>query len=176
MVELVARLGFGYLLKDRVLDVSEFIDAAERVAAGGTALDPKVVAALVAGRTEDTPLARLSDRELHSLRTGGWLGGAPSWRAPVPGVVLADRLKRVLEVVLCNVAAHDDAGDAREAVVQSRPDPRVDDPAPKLVRGFEVEHGIEVSGRPRRIEAVDVEVDLVGVEEGSEDLGHRRRD
>jgi DNA-binding NarL/FixJ family response regulator len=61
--DLVARPGFGYLLKDRVLDVSEFIDAAERVAAGGSALDPKVVAALVAGRTEASPLARLSDRE-----------------------------------------------------------------------------------------------------------------
>lgn len=62
-MDLVARPGFGYLLKDRVLDVAEFIDAAERVAAGGTALDPKVVAALVAGRAEDSPLARLSERE-----------------------------------------------------------------------------------------------------------------
>jgi DNA-binding NarL/FixJ family response regulator len=62
-MDLVARPGFGYLLKDRVLDVAEFIDAAERVATGGTALDPKVVAALVAGRTTDSPLARLSERE-----------------------------------------------------------------------------------------------------------------
>ena len=58
MVELVSlRSGFGYLLKDRVLEVDEFIDAAERVAGGGSALDPKVVSALVAARDEG-PLAR----------------------------------------------------------------------------------------------------------------------
>ena len=91
-------------------------------------------------------------------------------------VVLLDRLKRVSEVVLRDVAAKDDAGDAREAVVQARPDPRVDDLRAKVVRRFEVAHGIEVSGRPRGIEAVDVEVDVVGAEEGAEHLGHRRRD
>jgi DNA-binding NarL/FixJ family response regulator len=42
--------GVGYLLKDRVRDVAEFVDAVERVAAGGTALDPGVVNNLVAGR------------------------------------------------------------------------------------------------------------------------------
>ena len=46
-VELVALGGFGYLLKDRVLDVGEFLAAAERVARGGSALDPQVVARLV---------------------------------------------------------------------------------------------------------------------------------
>ena len=39
--------GFGYLLKDRVLDVDDFLDAARRVAAGGSALDPQVVATLI---------------------------------------------------------------------------------------------------------------------------------
>jgi hypothetical protein len=53
--------------------------------------------------------------------------------------------------------------------MQSRPDPVVDDPAPKLVRGFEVEHSVQVSGRPGGVEAVDVEVDLVGVEERAEE-------
>jgi DNA-binding NarL/FixJ family response regulator len=48
-VELMTRGGFGYLLKDRVFDVAEFLGAAERVAAGGSALDPQVVAALVGG-------------------------------------------------------------------------------------------------------------------------------
>jgi DNA-binding NarL/FixJ family response regulator len=48
IVELVASGGgFGYLLKDRVLDVDDFLDAARRVASGGSALDPKVVATLV---------------------------------------------------------------------------------------------------------------------------------
>ena len=48
VVDLVGQPGFGYLLKDRVLEVEEFLDTAGRVAAGGSALDPKVVAKLVA--------------------------------------------------------------------------------------------------------------------------------
>jgi DNA-binding NarL/FixJ family response regulator len=63
-VELVTEGGFGYLLKDRVLDVGTFLDAARRVAAGGSALDPEVVARLV--RSED-PLAELTDREREVL-------------------------------------------------------------------------------------------------------------
>ena len=52
MLELVGEdaSGVGYLLKDRVRDVAEFVDAVERVAAGGTAFDPGVVNSLVAGR------------------------------------------------------------------------------------------------------------------------------
>ena len=46
--ELVSGPAFGYILKDRVLQVDEFLDALQRVAAGGSALDPAVVAALVA--------------------------------------------------------------------------------------------------------------------------------
>jgi DNA-binding NarL/FixJ family response regulator len=67
VVDLVAKQGFGYLLKDRVFEVDEFLDAAQRVAGGGSALDPKVVSALVAAQ-EDGPLARLSARELDVLR------------------------------------------------------------------------------------------------------------
>ena len=48
-VGLVSQSGFGYLLKDRVLDVDDFITASERVASGGSALDPKVVETLLAG-------------------------------------------------------------------------------------------------------------------------------
>lgn len=66
VVDLVARSGFGYLLKDRVLEVDEFIEAAERVAGGGSALDPKVVSALLAAQDEG-PLALLSPRELEVL-------------------------------------------------------------------------------------------------------------
>ena len=62
-VELVTLGGFGYLLKDRVLEVGEFLAAAERVAQGGSALDPKVVASLVSTRGDDGPLAQLTDRE-----------------------------------------------------------------------------------------------------------------
>jgi len=66
VVDLVAQPGFGYLLKDRVFEVDEFLDAAQRVAGGGSALDPKVVAALV--DAQDGPLAGLSARELDVLR------------------------------------------------------------------------------------------------------------
>ncbi|MBP2706299.1 response regulator transcription factor [Microbispora sp. RL4-1S] len=54
--------GVGYLLKDRVADVAEFLDALRRVAAGGTALDPEVVAQLLVRRRSD-PLDRLTRRE-----------------------------------------------------------------------------------------------------------------
>ena len=64
-VDLVSQGGFGYLIKDRVLDVAAFLDAAVRVADGGSALDPKVVASLV-GREGDA-LSVLSDREREVL-------------------------------------------------------------------------------------------------------------
>lgn len=54
--------GIGYLLKDRVADVAEFLDALRRVAAGGTALDPEVVAQLLVRRGGD-PLDHLTQRE-----------------------------------------------------------------------------------------------------------------
>ncbi len=54
--------GVGYLLKERVGDVDAFIDAVRRVAAGGTALDPEIVARMV-GRRRDRPFDRLSPRE-----------------------------------------------------------------------------------------------------------------
>jgi DNA-binding NarL/FixJ family response regulator len=65
---LVALGGFGYLLKDRVLDVGEFLATAERVANGGSALDPQVVARLVSPQHEESPLADLSEREREVLR------------------------------------------------------------------------------------------------------------
>ena len=57
--------GIGYLLKDRVADVAEFLDALRRVAAGGAALDPEVVAQLLVRRD---PLDRLTARETEVLR------------------------------------------------------------------------------------------------------------
>jgi len=66
-VELVALGGFGYLLKDRVLAVGDFLASAERVAEGGSALDPKVVASLVSARGEDRQLAELTEREREVL-------------------------------------------------------------------------------------------------------------
>lgn len=59
--------GVGYLLKDRVAHVSEFLEALRRVAAGGTALDPEVVAQLLVRHRQD-PMDRLTPRELEVLR------------------------------------------------------------------------------------------------------------
>jgi len=59
---LVTQGGFGYLLKDRVLAVDDFLDAARRVARGGSALDPRVVAGLV-----ESPLSELTPREREVL-------------------------------------------------------------------------------------------------------------
>jgi DNA-binding NarL/FixJ family response regulator len=72
VVGLVSQGGFGYLLKDRVLDVAEFLDAAERVARGGSALDPKVVASLVTGESADAlDVLTLREREVLSLMAEG---------------------------------------------------------------------------------------------------------
>jgi DNA-binding NarL/FixJ family response regulator len=57
----------GYLLKDRVAHVTDFLDALRRVAAGGTALDPEVVAQLLV-RHHDDPIERLTPRELDVLQ------------------------------------------------------------------------------------------------------------
>jgi DNA-binding NarL/FixJ family response regulator len=59
--------GVGYLLKDRVAHVSDFLDALRRVAAGGTALDPEVVAQLLVRRRDD-PMQRLTPREQDVLQ------------------------------------------------------------------------------------------------------------
>jgi DNA-binding NarL/FixJ family response regulator len=59
--------GFGYLLKDRVMDIDEFLDAVRRVAAGGTAIDPQVIAQLLGRRRERDPLEDLSPREREVL-------------------------------------------------------------------------------------------------------------
>jgi DNA-binding NarL/FixJ family response regulator len=59
--------GLGYLLKDRIADVAEFMEAVRRVGDGGTALDPEVVAQLLARTRRRDPLARLSPREREVL-------------------------------------------------------------------------------------------------------------
>ncbi|HEY3106223.1 MAG TPA: response regulator transcription factor [Gaiellaceae bacterium] len=59
--------GFGYLLKDRVLDIDDFLDAVRRVARGGTAVDPEVVAQLLGRRTATGPLEELTPREREVL-------------------------------------------------------------------------------------------------------------
>jgi DNA-binding NarL/FixJ family response regulator len=68
IVELVtAGGGFGYLLKDRVLDVDDFLDAVRRVTDGGSALDPQVVATLIGAPRQVSALNELSPREKEVL-------------------------------------------------------------------------------------------------------------
>jgi DNA-binding NarL/FixJ family response regulator len=59
--------GVGYLLKDRVGDVRQFVDAVRRVAGGGTAMDPEVISQILARRSRVTPLAGLTPREREVL-------------------------------------------------------------------------------------------------------------
>ncbi len=59
--------GFGYLLKDRVLEVDDFLEAVRRVARGGTAVDPQVVSQLLGRRRAGDPLSDLTDREREIL-------------------------------------------------------------------------------------------------------------
>ena len=59
--------GVGYLLKDRVADVSDFLDAVRQVGTGGTVLDPEVVAQLLARSRNQSPIAALSPREREVL-------------------------------------------------------------------------------------------------------------
>ncbi len=59
--------GVGYLLKDRVFSDDQFVDAVRAVASGGTAMDPEVIAKLLARRSRDEPLAALTGREREVL-------------------------------------------------------------------------------------------------------------
>jgi DNA-binding NarL/FixJ family response regulator len=85
--ELLARgaHGVGYLLKDRVTDVREFLDAVDRVAAGGTAIDPEVVSQLFARARRPEPLDELTprEREVLELMAEGRSNGAIAERLVV---------------------------------------------------------------------------------------------
>jgi DNA-binding NarL/FixJ family response regulator len=59
--------GTGYLLKDRISDVAEFVDAVRRVADGGSAIDPQIVSTLIGRQRADDPLGELTPREREVL-------------------------------------------------------------------------------------------------------------
>ena len=67
MALLASGRGLGYLLKTRVTDVEEFLDTMQRIAKGGSVVDPALVAELVSARHRDDPLAMLSAREREVL-------------------------------------------------------------------------------------------------------------
>ena len=73
-IDLVTSGRFGYLLKDRVLDVEDFLDSLRRVAGGGTALDPQVVAGLLGAARQHSLTASLTPREheVLGLVAQGW--------------------------------------------------------------------------------------------------------
>jgi DNA-binding NarL/FixJ family response regulator len=72
--------GTGYLLKDRVADVGTFTDAVRRVAKGGSALDPEVVALMLGRRHREDPLATLTPREHEVLGLMAEGARTPRWR------------------------------------------------------------------------------------------------
>jgi DNA-binding NarL/FixJ family response regulator len=80
--------GVGYLLKDRVVDISEFFDALTRVAAGGTALDPEVVTQLVGASSHVNAIATLTAREREVL---GLMAEGRSNGAIARGLVISER-------------------------------------------------------------------------------------
>jgi DNA-binding NarL/FixJ family response regulator len=95
LAEHPARL--GYLLKDRVIDIDDFLATLRRVAAGGTALDPQVVSRLLAAGTEDGPLERLTprEREVLQLIAEGWTNQAIAERT---GITLRSTEKHVSSI------------------------------------------------------------------------------
>jgi DNA-binding NarL/FixJ family response regulator len=88
--------GVGYLLKDRVGDVEEFVDAVRRVAAGGTIIDPEVVRQLL-GRRRD-PIDRLTprEREVLALMAEGWSNGAIARTLVVTEAAVAKHIGSIL--------------------------------------------------------------------------------
>ncbi|ARZ70239.1 LuxR family two component transcriptional regulator [Streptomyces albireticuli] len=89
--------GIGYLLKERVADVEEFIDALRRVAAGGTALDPQVVSQLLLRRHRD-PLERLTrrEREVLELMASGRSNAGIAERLVVSESAVAKHINSIL--------------------------------------------------------------------------------
>lgn len=59
--------GFGYLLKDRILEIDDFLDAVKRVGRGGTAIDPEVISQLLGRKRDAGPLDELTPREREVL-------------------------------------------------------------------------------------------------------------
>jgi DNA-binding NarL/FixJ family response regulator len=95
-VGLVSQGGFGYLLKDRVLDVTEFLEAAERVARGGSALDPQVVASLVGGERDALGALTDREREVLSLMAEGLTNNAIAQRLTLTERTVEGHVRSVL--------------------------------------------------------------------------------
>ena len=106
-VGLVSHGGFGYLLKDRVLDIAEFLEAAERVVRGGSALDPQVVASLVGGERDTLGALTDREREVLSLMAEGLTNNAIARRLVLTERTVEGHVRSVLTKL--NLPAGEDA-------------------------------------------------------------------
>ncbi|MGA5867879.1 LuxR C-terminal-related transcriptional regulator [Streptomyces cinereoruber] len=80
--------GVGYLLKDRVFNSSQFIEALHQVAAGGTVMDPDVVSRMMSHNSQDQQISRLTDREREVL---GYMAEGRSNAAVAAGLVITEK-------------------------------------------------------------------------------------
>jgi DNA-binding NarL/FixJ family response regulator len=112
--ELVTTGGFGYLLKDRILDLDDFLDALKRVAAGGSALDPEVVASLLAPTHPDAAFGSLTEREREVL---GLIAEGRSNAAVARRLWMAERtVETHIRHILPKLGLHDSDDDHRRVL------------------------------------------------------------
>jgi DNA-binding NarL/FixJ family response regulator len=108
----------GYLLKDRVADVSDFVDAVRRVGAGGTALDPEVVAQLFGRHQRDVAVGSLTPREREVL---GLMAEGRSNRAIAEHLVIsAGAVEKHIGNVFAKLALEPDDADHRRVLAVLR--------------------------------------------------------
>jgi DNA-binding NarL/FixJ family response regulator len=91
--------GVGYLLKDRVGDVRQFVEAVQRVAGGGTAMDPEVISQILARRARRSPLAELTprEREVLALMAEGRTNAAIARRLTVTTKAVSKHIARIFD-------------------------------------------------------------------------------
>jgi len=91
--------GVGYLLKDRVGDVGQFVEAVQRVAGGGTAMDPEVISQILARRSRRTPLAELTprEREVLALMAEGRTNAAIARRLVITTKAVSKNIARIFD-------------------------------------------------------------------------------
>ncbi|MFI6449597.1 LuxR C-terminal-related transcriptional regulator [Kitasatospora sp. NPDC050543] len=109
--------GVGYLLKDRVFNADQFIDAVRRVAAGGTAMDPDVIAKLLQSKSRSGPLQRLSprEREVLELMAEGCSNSAIATRLVISDGAVAKHIANIFTKL--ELAPADDANRRVQAVL-----------------------------------------------------------